>query len=77
VNAKNPINPKNPTNSIRLPGCQKLGGKKIVTWSNTIIDYSRKIQKAEKGKLPEKVGREAMGLFVGSQVAEEKGGHKW
>jgi len=48
-----------------------------VTWSNTIIDYSRKIQKAEKGKLPEKVGREAMGLFVGSQVAEEKGGHKW
>ena len=28
--------------------------------SNGIIDYSGKIQKAEKGKLPERVGRKAM-----------------
>ena len=25
LNPKNPMNLKNPTNSIRLPGCQKLG----------------------------------------------------
>jgi len=81
-----PQEPNELNKAAGLPETRKLwlarffdfsGGKKIVTWSNTIIDYSRKIQKAEKGKLPEKVGREAMGLFVGSQVAEEKGGHKW
>jgi len=33
-----------------------------VTWSNTITDHSREIQEAEKGKLPEKVGRKATDL---------------
>lgn len=49
-----------------------LEGNEIVTWSNTITDHSRKIQKAEKGKLPETVGRKAMDLFGSSQAAETK-----
>jgi len=40
-----------------------LEGNKIVAWSNTIIDYSRKIQKAEKGRLPARVGSKAMEQF--------------
>ncbi len=40
-----------------------LGEDKIVTWSNTIIDHSRKIQKAEKGKLSVRVGCKATDQF--------------
>ena len=42
-----------------------LEGNEIVTWTNTIIDYSRKMQKAEKGKLSARVGRKARGLLLG------------
>lgn len=33
--------------------------------TNGIIDYSRKIQEAEKGKLPARVARKARGLLLG------------
>lgn len=48
-----------------------------MTWSNTIIDYFRKIQKAEKGKLPARVGRKAMSLLKAAGLpALESGGSK-
>ena len=41
-----------------------LEENKTVTWTNTIIDYSRKIiEEAEKGKLPARVGRKAVSLL--------------
>jgi len=52
-------------------------GKEILTWSNTIIDYSRKMQKAEKGKLPVRVARKAMSLLeVAGLPVLERGGSK-
>ena len=49
-----------------------LEGNEIVTWSNTIIDYSRKIQKTEKGKLPARVGRKAMDLLKVARLPKNR-----
>ena len=46
-----------------------------MTWSNTIIDYSRRIQKAEKGKLPARVARKAMSLFEAAELPALKRGY--
>ena len=43
-------------------------GNEIVTWSNTIIGYSIKVQEAEKGKLPARVGRKAMSLLEAARL---------
>jgi len=52
-----------------------LEGNEIVTWSNTIIDHSRKIQEAEKGKLPARVGRKAMSLLEAAGLPALKRGY--
>ena len=45
--------------------------------TNGIIDYHRKMQKAEKGKLPARVGRKAMSLLEAARLPVlERGGSK-
>jgi len=54
-----------------------LEGNEIVTWTNTIIDYSRKIEEAEKGELPARVARKAMSLLEAAGLPVlERGGSK-
>lgn len=49
-----------------------LEGNKIVTRSNTITDHSRKIQEAEKSKLPARVGRKAMDLLKVARLPKNR-----
>ena len=49
-----------------------LEGNKIVIWSNTITDHSRKVQEAEKGKLPARVGRKAMDLLKVARLPKNR-----
>ena len=49
-----------------------LEGNEIVTWTNTIIDYSRKIEEAEKGKLPARVGSKAMDLLKVARLPKNR-----
>jgi len=46
-----------------------------VTRSNTITDNSRKLQEAEKGKLPARVGSKAMSLLEAAGLPALKRGY--